>query len=92
MTSLLTMWVACITNFDQWETFNDVTHQNIPRNRTGVVAEILCVAGSVCGEWYFTMACQNDFSVKIWYPCNIVSLFWIHSSKLYHFSQTAVIE
>ena len=26
-------------------TFYDVTHQNIPRNRTGVVAEILCVAG-----------------------------------------------
>ena len=41
----------CITPFDQWDTFNDVTHQNIPRNRTGVVAEILCVAGSMGGEW-----------------------------------------
>ena len=38
-------------NFDQWDTFNDVTHQNIARNRTGVVAEMLCGAGSMCGEW-----------------------------------------
>ena len=39
-------------NFDhQWYISNDVTHPNIPRNRTGVVAEILCVAGSMCGEW-----------------------------------------
>ena len=41
---------TCIARFDQWDTFNDVTHQNIPRNRTGVVAEILCVAGSMGGE------------------------------------------
>ena len=38
---------TCITPFDQWDTFNDVTHQNIPRNRTGMVAEILCVVGSM---------------------------------------------
>ena len=38
---------TCITPFDQWDTFNDVTHQNNPGNRTGVVAEILCVAGSI---------------------------------------------
>ena len=43
--------VACIRSCDQWDAFNDVTHQNIPRNRTGVVAEILCVAGTLCGEW-----------------------------------------
>ena len=42
---------TCITPFDQWDTFNDVTHQNIPRNRTGVVAEIPCVAEFVGGEW-----------------------------------------
>ena len=42
---------TCITPFDQWDTFNDVTHQNIPQNRTGVVAEILCIAGSLGGEW-----------------------------------------
>ena len=41
---------TCITPFDQWDTFNDVTHQNIPRNRTGVVAEKLCVSGSMGGE------------------------------------------
>ena len=51
MTSLLIVTLTmCITRFDQWDTFNEVTHQNIPRNRTGVVAEILCIAGSMCGE------------------------------------------
>ena len=33
--------------FDQWDMFNDVTFQNIPRNSPDVVAEILCVAGSL---------------------------------------------
>ena len=50
-TSLLIVnMTTCITPFDQWDTFNDVTHQIIPRNRTGVVAEILCVAESTGGE------------------------------------------
>ena len=48
---ILPTCVACITRFDQWDTFNDVTHQYIPRNRTGVVAEILWVAVSMCGAW-----------------------------------------
>ena len=51
MTSLLivilTTRVACITRFDQWDIFNDFTFQNIPRNSSDVVAEILCVAGSL---------------------------------------------
>ena len=51
MTSLLivvlTTRVACITRFDQWDIFNDVTFQNIPQISPDVVAEILCVAGSL---------------------------------------------
>ena len=47
MSLLIVNMTTCITPFDQWDTFNDVTHQNIPRNRTGVVADILCVAGSM---------------------------------------------
>ena len=50
MSLLIVNMTTCITPFDQWDTFNDVTHQNIPRNRTSVVAEILCVAGSMGGE------------------------------------------
>ena len=49
MSLLIVNMTTCITPFDQWDTFNDVTHQNIPRNRTGMVAEILCVAG--CMGW-----------------------------------------
>ena len=48
---LIVNMTTCITPFDQWDIFNDVTHQNIPRNRTGVMAEILYVAGSMGGEW-----------------------------------------
>ena len=47
---ILTTYVVYITRFDQWDTFIHVIHQNT-RNRIGVVAEILCVAGSMCGEW-----------------------------------------
>ena len=48
----MTTCVASITPFDQWDTFNDLNHQNIPQNRFGVVADIhvLCVVGSMCGE------------------------------------------
>ena len=52
---------TCITPFDQWDTFNDVTHQNIPRNRTGEVAEILCVAGSLGGECHNHSLCIVDW-------------------------------
>ena len=50
MSLLIVNMTTCITPFDQWVTFNDVTHQNIRRNRTGVVAEVLCVAGSLGGR------------------------------------------
>ena len=44
MTSLLiAILTMCITLFDQWATFTDFTYQNILRNSTGVVAEILCI-------------------------------------------------
>ena len=63
MTSLLivilTTRVACITRFDQWDIFNDVTFQNIPRNSPDVVAEILCVAGSLGRRME---KCVNDLS------------------------------
>ena len=55
--------VACITPFDHWDTFNEVTHQNVPRNRTGVVAEILCIAGSMSGEWCISV--DQGMSSKI---------------------------
>ena len=49
----------CITPFDQWDTFSDVTHQNITRNRTGVVAEILCVAGPLSEERHPLCLCTH---------------------------------
>ena len=49
---------TCITPFDQWDALNDVTHQNIPRNRTSEVAEILCVAGSLDRRVVIDMSAQ----------------------------------
>ena len=77
MTSLLivilTTRVACITRFDQWDIFNDVTFQNIPRNSPDVVAEILCVAGSLgrrmcdrCATRYLLFVLVEKYVWQVW--------------------------
>ena len=79
MTSLLivvlTTRVACITRFDQWDIFNDVTFQNIPRISPDVVAEILCVAGSLGRRMLTCMSLS-------WLPWQSASLITTPNSRM----------
>ena len=50
----MTTCVACITHFDQWATFNDVTYQNILRNSTCCGGRDTIRSVSLCVEWYVT--------------------------------------
>ena len=64
----ITTRVVCVTLFDQWATFNEVTYQNIPQNGTGVVAEIQCVA-YLCVESGVLCVCYTKGQIKksVWF-------------------------